>query len=149
MSIRRASQTDIEQIARLVRSLASYYLDNPNSALPSWLEETLTEEAFKTRVSSSDYLNFVYEDGGSVVGYISVKQSGHLYHLFVSEKYQGKGISRLLWDHILKNSECKTFSARSSLYAIPIYKRFGFYESGTIETKDGVSFQPMELRVTC
>lgn len=149
MSIRAASHVDIEQMVRLVKSLAFYYLDNPNAELPLWLKESLTKEAFEIRVSSSDYLNFVYEEEGSVIGYISVKQPGHLYHLFVAEEFQGRGISRLLWNYVLRNSECKTFSLRSSLYAIPVYKKFGFSESGPVGTKDGVSFQPMELRITC
>jgi len=147
MIIRAAAFTDIPQIATLVRSLAHYYLDNSDTDLPSWLEKTLTEEQFNGRISSPDYDNFILEEYCSLVGYISVKRTGHLYHLFVSEDYQGKGFSRLLWEHVLKNSDSKTFTLRSSVYAIPVYKRFGFSESGSLATKDGVSFQPMELRL--
>lgn len=37
-----------------------------------------------------------------------------------------------------------TTSVRSSIYAVPVYKRFGFLESGPAGSKDGVSFEPME-----
>jgi predicted GNAT family N-acyltransferase len=43
-------------------------------------------------------------------------------------------------------TQSNRFTLRSSLYAVPIYKRFGFSESGPVGTKDGISFQPMELR---
>lgn len=148
MSIRPANQTDAAQISKLVRSLAVYYLDNPESELPSWLSESLTEKAFEMRFSSTDYLNLVYELNGLVAGYISVKLPGHLYHLFVAEKFQGQGLSRQLCEYFLEHSDCKTFSVRSSLCAIPVYKRFGFFESGPVGSRDGVSFQPMELRIT-
>ncbi|MBI1425724.1 MAG: GNAT family N-acetyltransferase [Gammaproteobacteria bacterium] len=145
MSIRPANETDVPQIAVLVKSLAHYYLNDPSRELPSWLNNTLTYEAFADRISSSEYLNFVYEEAGTIVGYISINRNGHLYHLFVAEQSQGKGISRLIWEHAKQYCECVCFSVRSSLYAIPVYKRFGFCETGPVGTKDGVSFQPMEL----
>jgi GNAT superfamily N-acetyltransferase len=149
MSIRPAIQTDVTQIAGLVKSLAHFYLDDPRAELPSWLNETLSDEAFTSRISSSKYLNFVFEEADSIVGYISIESPGHLYHLFVSEKFQGKGISRLLWEHARQNCHDTTFSLRSSLHAIPVYKQFGFSESGPVGTKDGVSFQPMRMQNKC
>ncbi len=146
MNIRPAVESDVPHIARLVRSLAHYYLDRTDGELPSWLDDTLTYEAFLSRISDPDYLNFVYEESGSVVGYISVKEAGHLYHLFVAEGFHGNGISRLLWEHAREHCHCSSFTLRSSLHAVPVYKRFGFTESGPVGTKDGVSFQPMELR---
>lgn len=146
MNIRPAVESDVPQVARLVKTLAHYYLDDPGRELPQWLDETLTYKAFSLRISGPDYLNFVYEESGSIVGYISVKGVGHLYHLFVAEGFQGNGISRLLWEHAREHCHCRSFTLRSSLYAVPVYKRFGFVESGPVGIKDGVSFQPMELR---
>ena len=149
MSIRPAIETDVPQIDGLVKSLAHYYLDDPSGELPSWLDDTLTHEAFTSRIFDIEYLNFVFEESGSIAGYVSIKGAGHLYHLFVAEASQGKGISRLLWEHVKKHCQCNSFALRSSIYAVPIYKRFGFSESGPVGTKDGVSFQPMELRSEC
>lgn len=144
MGIRTANITDVPQLADLAKSLAHYYLSDPSGGLPSWLADTLTYEAFASRLSSAEYFNFVYEEDGSVIAYISINKNGHLYHLFVAEQFQGKGISRLLWECAKKSCQCNSYSLRSSLYAIPVYKRFGFSESGPVRTKDGVSFQPME-----
>ena len=145
MSIRVANETDLPQIAGLVASLSHFYLDDPGKELPVWFRDSITEAAFAARVSSPEYLNFVYEEAGVLMGYISIKGGSHLYHLFVAQAFQGRGVSRLLWLHAKEHSQSKHFSLRSSLYAVPVYKRFGFVESGPVGTKDGISFQPMEL----
>lgn len=145
MSIRAASNTDVPKISSLVTSLAHYYLEGSDGTLPSWLEDTLTHEAFLARIADTDYLNLVFEVSGLIVGYISLKEPGHLYHFFVAEEFQGQGISRSLWEHVRKQSQCSRFSVRSSVYAVPVYTRFGFLESGPAGSKDGVSFQPMEF----
>jgi len=144
--IRQAAPTDAIQIAQLVTSLAHFYLDKPQDKLPAWLSETLTEGAFAERLSSNEYRNTVYLVDGKIVGYISIKNPSHLYHLFVSEQYQGKGIARLLWNHVLKTDQYSTMTVRSSKHAIPVYKQLGFVESAPIGVKDGISFQPMVLK---
>jgi len=146
MSIRSATPRDIKQISLLVTSLAHFYLNNSENNIPDWLSNTLTQKAFLTRIRSDEYVNFVYERQEKIIAYISIKKPNHLYHLFVSEHFQGKGIARLLWQHILNTGQYSTFTLRSSVYAIPIYKRFGFCEIGSLDTKDGVCFQSMELK---
>lgn len=149
MSIRLATENDVSKVVDLVASLAPYYLDNSIHELPSWFRNSLSASAFLTRISSPEYMNFVFEEAGSIAGYISLKDKSHLYHLFVPEEYQGRGIARLLWEHVKECSHANVFFLRSSLYAVPIYKRFGFLESGPSGTKDGISFQPMELKNEC
>jgi len=149
MSIRRATRHDVREISSLVESLAHFYLDNSKEKIPNWLSETLTVDAFLNRLTSKNFVNFVYEKNGKIIGYISLKNPNHLYHLFVSEKFQGNGISRLLWDHVKASIEEQVFTLRSSIYAIPIYKRFGFVESEKIGVRDGISFQPMKLVLKC
>lgn len=145
MSIRVATTNDVRQTRDLVVSLAHYYLDRSAATLPSWFSDTLTLCSFSERLASPEYQNYVYEEAGSIVGYISIKAQSHLYHLFVSEEFQGKGIARRLWTHAREHSHASQFSLRSSLQAVPIYRHFGFTESGPIEVKDGISFQPMEM----
>ena len=146
MSIRQATPVDVLQVEALVKSLAHFYLDNPAAKLPDWLEATLTRQAFSDRISSLEYVNFVSEEEGTVVGYIALKRPGHLYHLFVSERHQGKGIARLLWRHLVETFDCREFTVRSSRYAVPVYKRLGFSESGPMGNKEGVAFQPMRWK---
>lgn len=147
MSIRSAIIEDVVQIASLVQSLTHYYLDDSSSELPLWFAETLTPDAVKARIESSNYLNLVYEVDGSIVGYIALKGGSHLYHLFVSEAYQGNGIARSLWEAAIADSAVACFTLRSSLFAVPVYRRFGFEASGPPGSKDGISYQLMELRL--
>ena len=146
MSIRVAVVEDVSKICDLVMSLSHFYLENKEAELPNWFSETLTKNSFLNRVESLEYHNFVYEADGEMAGYLAFKGNSHLYHLFVSEKYQGKGISRDLWNYATKECVADCYSLRSSLYAIPIYQKFGFKVIGEAGEKDGIGFQPMELR---
>ena len=144
MNIRKASKKDAEKISNLVTSLSNYFLTTGQKELPRWFSDTLTKSEFENRLNNNEYLNFVYETQNNIIAYISISTTGHLYHLFVSEKYQRKGISRKLWSKILTECKLSKYTVRSSLYAVPIYKKFGFQESDKIGEKDGIEFQPME-----
>lgn len=147
MPVRVAIPSDASQLRDLAVSLSRYYLDAATEQLPSWLRDTLTLSAFVKRLSSGDYQTYVFEEGGRVYGYISIEGDSYLYHLFVDERHHGRGIARSLWEQVRANSRATHYSLRSSLYAVPVYRRFGFRESGPVGGKQGVEFQPMELEL--
>jgi len=68
-----------------------------------------------------------------------------VYHLFVSEKHQNKGIATELWLKLVDVCRTTQYTVRSSLYAVPFYEKHGFIKTSTIETKDSLQFQSMEL----
>jgi len=144
MCIRIATEKDAAMLANLVKSLAHFYLNDSSQELPAWLSATLTSPEFLARISNPEYLNLVFEEAGTVTGYLSLKGDSHIYHLFVSAASQTKGIARRLWQRAKSHSSAKIFSVRSSIYAVPVYRKLGFIETGPASTKDGVSFQPME-----
>ncbi len=144
MSIRKVAEQDINDIRALIRSLSHYYLSNKNDELPRWFLNTLTFEQLLDRINSDDFIHVLYILEGEIVGYIAIKTDGHVYHLFVSERAQGQGIAKALWTHVKLECKCESYTVRSSIYAVPVYKSFGFVESGSVGTKDGISFQPME-----
>ena len=147
MNIRVAHENDASAVSFIAMSLSHFYLKSNKTELPSWFSETLTENAFSNRIKSNDYQNYVYEARGKIVGYLAFRGNSHLYHLFVSNTYQGKGISRKLWDYAINECVSETYTIRSSLFAIPIYKKLGFKIVGEAGDKDGISFQFMELRL--
>ena len=147
MSIRVAVKNDVVKISNLVASLSHFYLKDAKDPLPLWFDKTLTKDAFLERVAGAEYSNFVYETDDEIIGYISIKGSSHLFHLFVDEKHQGKGISRKLWEFATNVCASEVYTLRSSLFAVPVYRKFGFIESDVAGEKDGIGFQPMELRV--
>jgi GNAT superfamily N-acetyltransferase len=147
MSIRVANQNDVSKICSLVLSLSHFYLENIESELPDWFAETLTERAFLNRTTNEEYQNFVYEVQGEIVGYLALKGGRHLYHLFVAENHQGKGISKCLWNYARNACIAEVYTLRSSLFAILVYQNFGFKVVGDAGEKEGIGFQSMELRV--
>lgn len=140
------SQHDVKQVSMLVRSLSHYYLNNSSNKLPEWFSTTLTECEFSNRLKNLYFTNLICEVNNSIVGYLSMKGDNHLYHLFVAEKQQGKGIAKKLWQHAMGICISEYYTLRSSLFAVPVYRNFGFIESGSALEKDGISFQPMELK---
>jgi len=143
--IRTANQQDSENITGLVKSLAHYYLQDAKSALPSWFANTITIGAFTDRMIDPQYSNYVYQLGSSILGYILIKDGNHLYHLFVLEQYQNQGIARQLWEYTMTQHLAQKYTLRSSMFAVPFYKKLGLVESGAIGHKDGISYQPMQL----
>ncbi len=140
MTIRVATKNDVADIRRLVVSLAHYYLMDKQNALPDWFESTLTAIDFDRRIESPEYSTFECELEEAIVSYIENKADNHL---FVSEQQQGKGVARTLWQHAKSVCVSNTYTLRSSLYAIPAYKRLCFVEPDVITEKDGIYFQPM------
>lgn len=145
MSIRKATIEDAPSLKELVSSLSHYYQDDKNLPLPTWLLDTLAFSAFERRITSDTYKNYVYVKDNEIVGYAALKGESHLYHLFVNENAQGHGIARQLWDTIKKNSLSSEFTVRSSMYAVPVYQKFGFIETEPKSNKDGIWFQPMRM----
>ena len=148
MRIRIASPDDAETLSILVASLSHFLLEEGSKALPEWFLQMIAVEAFVSRLQSPEFYHVVCEADSRLVGYISVKQRHQIYHLFVSDQYQHKGIARRLWSHVTERYGTSRYVVRSSLYAIPMYKAFGFVETGEVQAKDSIRFQPMEFVTT-
>lgn len=146
MNIRRASKNDVDPIRQLVLALSAFYMVNPSAELPAWFSASLTPEEFLQRIESPDFKNYVYENETGIVAYIAIKNNSYIYHLFVAEAHQRKGVARKLWQHVLSQLEAENISLRSSINAIAFYKKLGFVETGSLAEKEGVLFQPMELK---
>ena len=145
MNIREAKTKDATQIKELVVDLSHYYLSANEGTLPEWLSSTLELKQFESRLKSNNFTNLVCESNGDIIGYISIKDKNHIYHLFVSKEHQRKGIAKRLWAKAKNLCQSSTYTVRSSIYAIPVYECFGFSKSKGIESKDNIRFQTMEL----
>lgn len=145
MSIRKAMVEDASKIRELVYSLSHFYLADKSSCFPEWFSKTLELSEFERRLSSEEFSSFVYSINDVIIGYISIKDRSHVYHLFVAESYQGRGIAKELWHYATSDSGIGQYTVRSSIFAVPLYKKLGFKESETETQKDGISFQPMVL----
>lgn len=146
MEIRSAATDDAVSLSRLVLELVDSALVGGQGPVPTWLTDSLTVDVFSHRLASADYVQFVCEVDGKLIGYIALKGVHHLYHLFVDPQYHRRGIARRLWQHLLANSPSDFYFVRSSLSAVPVYHRLGFQKNGPTKREHGIVVQPMKWR---
>jgi GNAT superfamily N-acetyltransferase len=145
ISTRRADKDDAQHLRNLVSSLSHFYLSQDNLDLPQWFSASIGLDQFEARLESAEFTNIIAEIDNYIVGYISIQENNYLYHLFVAQKYQRKGIARQLWIEVQKTCSSLKYTVNSSIYAIPIYEKFGFIALESIREKDGIKYQLMEF----
>ena len=138
MDIRETKKEDATQTNKPVTELSTFYLHAEKDSLPDWLSSSLTIIEFENRINSNEFTNLVFENNGNIIGYISIKNTHHIYHLFVSQEHQRKGIAKKLWNNARMLCPSKTYAVRSSLHAIPVYESFGFSKHSSIEIIDNI-----------
>ena len=144
--IRKAVKRDAKSLSQLAINLSHFYLKDKHAELPEWFAETLHINEFERRLENDYFTHFIAVQHDKIVGYITMRGENHLYHLFVAETAQGKGISRRLWEHISSTFPSDTYALRSSIHAIPVYQRFGFTTHGEPGERDGICYQEMKFK---
>lgn len=87
-----------------------------------------------------------------IVGVISVRDISHISLLFVDENYHRKGIAKEMFAFLLSYlqdnfPEEKTVTVNSSPYAVQVYKKLGFVQTGNQIEKDGIIFVPLKYSI--
>jgi GNAT superfamily N-acetyltransferase len=149
--IRSATLADSERISNLIYVLAEKYITHeltPEGA--TTLLSSLRPNEIKQYIESGIKYHLA-EIEDELVGVIAVKDNSHLYHLFVDEHYQRKGIASLLWsvaqEACLLKGNPGIFTVNSSSFALPIYEKLGFIVQEGQQEKDGVIYIPMKLKL--
>ncbi|HEV3051256.1 MAG TPA: GNAT family N-acetyltransferase [Longimicrobium sp.] len=148
--IREARVEDAEAISALILSLARYFLADPHQpeAATAFLA-TLDSAAMAQRLADERYRYHVAEADGVVAGVVGVRDADHLYHLFVAERFHGRGIGARLWDAAQRQARAQgnpgRFTVNSSLYAVPVYERMGFTAVDGPQVHDGIAYLPMRM----
>jgi GNAT superfamily N-acetyltransferase len=149
MKVRRAIVEDAPRISALIRSLSDPFFVSPGGKDADLFLESVNESAIRRYVAAPNYHYQVAEANGQLIGVVAVRDSGHLFHLFVPATFQRQGIARLLWrlarEQAISSGNPGRFTVNSSLVAVPVYERFGFVAIGPVLTKHGICFQPMDL----
>lgn len=119
---------------------------------------TLQEEGIKTfqNIASLEGLQnrmeadndmLVYENRGEVVGYIELKEGRHIAMLFVSPRFQKRGVGKSLISKILPYAKSDVITVSASLTSIAAYLEFGFECVGEASESAGLTYQPMEIKL--
>ena len=147
MLIRPVITGDIDKIIPFVISLSKQYFIEEGNDLPDWYSKTLEKSSFLARLNGNDYYNISFEENGEIIGYASFKKPNNIYHLFVKASNHRSGVARLLWNAMKDAFPADHYTVRSSIYAIPVYEKFGFRPAGQAKSQMGLRYQPMVLNI--
>jgi ribosomal protein S18 acetylase RimI-like enzyme len=149
MRIRRATEQDAAAISRMVVPLVERFIARtlePSAALR--LLNSMTAEAMAGYLTGP-YRYHVAEDREGLLGVVGMRDDRHLYHLFVSERAQGRGLGSCLWQ--VARQACieaggdGDFTVNASRNAVGFYRKQGFEVEKTV-VRDGVVSVAMVLR---
>jgi GNAT superfamily N-acetyltransferase len=147
MIFRRASPEDAGAVSGLIVSFLNALTVDPNGTGAEQFLASVSTEAEESYILSDRYHYLVAEAEGDLAGFIAMQDKTHVFHLFVSPKYQRRGLARELWqkarDAAGPHDVAREFTVNSSLLAVPVYERFGFERVAAPVQKHGVSFVRM------
>jgi GNAT superfamily N-acetyltransferase len=149
MRIREAKVNDIPAISDLIRPLVKKYIACEFSAEGAHnLLLSIDPDAIRGYFEVG-YQYHVAEENGVLAGVVAVRDNRHLYHLFVADAFSRQGLARRLWQ--VAHDACRDagnvgeYTVNSSNFAVEMYRKFGFVETGPPETRNGVRYVPMKL----
>jgi GNAT superfamily N-acetyltransferase len=149
MQVRIATIEDAPQISALINGLSHPFFLTPGGEGAEIFIQSISETAVQGYIMAPNFCYQVAESEGQLVGVVAVRDNSHLYHLFISPAFQGRGMARELWqsakEQAIRAGNPRRFTVNSSLGAVPVYERFGFVSTESTVAKHGISFQPMVL----
>ncbi len=91
-------------------------------------------------------------DEEKIVGVIEMRDRNNITLFFVDKHYQNRGIARLLFQTAIAACTKRTptiekFHVHASICSVPVYKCFGFYETGKAHKRNGIHYVPMEMDI--
>jgi len=151
LEIRTATAADAGEISALITSLSEKYIAHEFSpGGRAHLLESMSPERIASYLRDG-FRYHVAQDDARIVGVAGMAEGAHLYHLFVAESHQGRGLARELWRTAMaaciESHAPYEFTVNSSLYARSFYERLGFVAVGEPRDTQGVVSVPMRLTV--
>jgi ribosomal protein S18 acetylase RimI-like enzyme len=141
------SDADIAPVAALLESLAREHIVHEFGPRAKELFLTKNNEDGIRKFVAQGFCYHIAELDGRIVGFVGIRDNKHLYHLFVANEFQRRGLGRQLWNvaraRCLATGNPGIFTVNSSNNAVAIYERLGFIRTGPMENKDGVLYNPM------
>nr|WP_255783725.1 GNAT family N-acetyltransferase [Lysobacter chinensis] len=132
----------------MVLSLSHRFLDDPGGASARRLLATLSPDAALERLASPHFHGWLAEDSSGACGLILMRDTTHLYHLFVREDRQRRGIATALWQRALSQLgaiAATRVTVNAAPGAVAFYRALGFTASESLHEEDGLRFLPMAL----
>lgn len=141
LTIRRLNETETECALRLVWEVFLDY-EAPDDTQAG-------VDAFYRSIHDARYCAMLCVYGafvhGTLAGVLATRSGGsHIALFFVKGAYHRQGIGRRLFETALAACGAGKMTVNSSPYAVPVYHRLGFRDTGAEQVTDGLRFTPME-----
>lgn len=126
MTIREYNASDCAAILQLfydtVHSVCKKDYTQPQ--LDAWATGKVREEEWNQSFLKHNTL--VAEEGGVIVGFGDMDDTGYLDRLYVHQDYQGKGVASLICDELEQNVKADRIVTHASITAKPFFEKRGY-----------------------
>lgn len=153
LRMRMGRPEDASAVGRLVRRVARRWIvpDQPLDVGRAMLAR-FSAKGIRGRMKEGQRFHLAFLDD-RLVGVAAMRDDCHLVQLFVSTRYQGRGIATRLWHRVMgdavRRAGTRRFTLNASRCALSFYRRLGFVPTGPEgRSPFGVVTTPMALRVT-
>ncbi|WP_394208786.1 GNAT family N-acetyltransferase [Enterovibrio calviensis] len=82
-------------------------------------------------------------DNGKLIGFGAIRDKDYITHLFVDSAYQGRGLGKLLLQHLLALADADEVRLRASVNSVSFYASQGFNTTDSEAVFNGIRFVPM------
>lgn len=152
MDIRLAKPSDAPDISRLIKRLTRFFTVDLQGVGAEGFLSSLEPSSISKLITASNYKYYVGLQGEEMVGTVAIRDSSHLFHLFVVESLHGQGKGSLLWQYAktaaMNAGNAGRFTVNSTVFGVSVYESFGFRAVGPKTESMGIAFVPMVLNQT-
>ena len=142
-AIRSADPTDAAAISALLLQSLPQVVDDPDAPSLDVFKASLQADATRERLAAPAFEHWVAIDTAGLCGFVAMRDRSHLYHLFVREDAQRRGIAQALWATARASHPATTITVNASMNALAFYARLGFRPTTPEQVQHGLRFQPM------
>lgn len=152
IEIKELSADEIPAYAALIKEVYAEFVaaDYPEEGNRTFYD-FIDQRNIRTRLGNGNLMVCAKVDG-DIVGAHEIRDGNHIALFFVKTSFHHKGIGRMMFDyslrHVLQHSpDARVITVNSSPYAVPVYRGLGFAAVSPMQTRDGISFYPMEYGI--
>lgn len=143
--IRNAIEADASEISELIYSTSIRCSFTPKQECPDWYKESVAPNQIAKLLRHEQMAWIVATQAMTITGVLAISEKSHVKYFFVHPEYQKLGIGKQLWHFAnINNLLSRTITVRSSLVAVPVYKRLGFQTTEPPKTFNGIHYQTMQ-----
>ncbi len=148
--IRFATPLDAEPISALLKESSVFFLASQDDAHAAAYFAHTSPPRLRENIAMRDRAFLVAEVDGEFAAFIALKDWRHIVQFFVAPRFQKLGVGAALWARALaeirRQGPPQDITVRTTVFAVPVFGRFGFEITGERTTQKGMTFVPMVLR---